>query len=196
MSVDAGSPPASSTSRDFPPIYYAIIRVIDGFSNITGKLISLTMLFLVLTITYEVVARYFFRAPTVWVYESSSMANGSAFMLGCAYALYKGAHVRTDIFWDNYSERTKGVIDLVSYLVLFFPVMITMMAISIDDVVHSYVTGERSQESLWRAIMWPFRAAIPVAAFLFMIQGVAEVLKCLYQIRYGREFQHREKLEV
>ncbi len=74
------------------------------------------------------VARYFFRSPTVWVFESSTMANGSAFMLGCAYALYKGAHVRTDIFWDNYSERTKGIIDLVSYLVLFFPAMITMMA--------------------------------------------------------------------
>ena len=196
MSVDAGSPLAGGTRRDFPPIYYAIIRAIDGFSKITGQLISLTMLFLVLSITYEVVARYFFRSPTIWVFESSTMANGSAFMLGCAYALYKGAHVRTDIFWDNYSERTKGVIDLVSYLVLFFPVMITIMAISIDDVIHSYVTGERSQESLWRAIMWPFRAVIPLSAFLFMIQGVSEVLKCLYQIRYGREFQHREKLEV
>ena len=58
------------------------------------------------------------------------------------------------------------------------------------------MTGERSQESLWRAIMWPFRAAIPVSAFLFMIQGVSEVLKCLYQIRYGREFEHRKKIEI
>jgi TRAP-type mannitol/chloroaromatic compound transport system permease small subunit len=124
------------------------------------------------------------------------MANGSAFMLGCAYALYKGAHVRTDIFWENYSERTKGIVDLVSYLLLFFPVMITMMAISIDDVIHSYVTGERSQESLWRATMWPFRSVIPLSALLFMIQGISEVLKCIYQIRFGREFAHREKLEV
>jgi len=195
MPVDAGSQGVRQAG-DFPPIYYAIIGVIDGFSDITGRLISLTMLWLVGSITYEVVARYFFRAPTVWVFEASAMANGSAFMLGCAYALYKGAHVRTDIFWDNYSERKKGVIDLVSYLLLFFPVMITLMAISIDDVIHSYDTGERSQESLWRAIMWPFRAVIPLSAFLFMIQGVSEVLKCLYQIRYGREFQHREKLEV
>jgi len=196
MAVDAGAPLANGTGRQFPPIYYALIRAIDGFSRITGQLISLTMLFLVLSISYEVVARYVFHAPTVWVFESSTMANGSAFMLGCAYALYKGAHVRTDIFWDNFSERTKGIIDLISYLVLFFPVMITIMVISIDDVVHSYVTGERSQESLWRAIMWPFRSVIPLSAFLFMIQGISEVLKCLFQIRYGREFQHREKLEV
>jgi TRAP-type mannitol/chloroaromatic compound transport system permease small subunit len=196
MSVDAGGSPAGRGARDFPPIYYSIIRAIDGFSNITGQLIALTMLFLVASITYEVVARYFFRAPTVWVFESSTMANGSAFMLGCAYALYKGAHVRTDIFWDNYSERTKGVIDLISYLALFFPVMITMMVISIDDVMHSYVTGERSQESLWRAIMWPFRASIPLSALLFMIQGVSEALKCCYRIRFAREFEHREKLDV
>jgi len=104
--------------------------------------------------------------------------------------------VRTDIFWDNYSERTKGSIDLVSYLVLFFPTMMTMMIISIDDAWSSFMLGERSQESIWRAIMWPFRASIPLSALLFMIQGVSEALKCCYQIRFGREFVHREKLEV
>jgi TRAP-type mannitol/chloroaromatic compound transport system permease small subunit len=62
--------------------------------------------------------------------------------------------------------------------------------------LHAYNTGERSQESVWRAIMWPFRASIPLAALLFMIQGVSESLKCCFQIRFGREFQHREKLEV
>ena len=196
MSSNSGVPIADGSRREFPRAYYAIIRWIDRFSDVTGRLISLTMLLLVGIITYEVVARYFFRAPTVWVFESSTMANGSAFMLGCAYALHKGAHVRTDIFWENYSERTKGIVDLVSYLLLFFPVMITMMAISIGDVIHSYDTGERSQESLWRAIMWPFRAVIPLSAFLFMIQGIAEVLKCIFQIRFGREFEHREKIEV
>ena len=69
MSVDAGSPLAGGTSRDFPPIYYVLIRAIDSFSKITGQLISLTMLFLVLSISYEVIARYVFRAPTVWVFE-------------------------------------------------------------------------------------------------------------------------------
>jgi TRAP-type mannitol/chloroaromatic compound transport system permease small subunit len=74
--------------------------------------------------------------------------------------------------------------------------MITMIAISSGDAWHSYIIGERFQESVWRAIMWPFRASIPLAAALFMIQGVSEALKCCYQIRFGREFEHREKLEV
>jgi TRAP-type mannitol/chloroaromatic compound transport system permease small subunit len=117
-------------------------------------------------------------------------------MLACGYALQRGAHVRTDIFWEKFSERKKGYVDLVSYLVLFFPTMITMIAISSGDAWHSYITGERSQESVWRAIMWPFRASIPLAAALFMVQGVSEALKCCYQIRFGREFEHRQKLEV
>ena len=196
MSVNTGTPRAPGASGDFPQVFYATIRAIDRFTDVTGRLFALVQIYLVAIITYEVVSRYFFNAPTVWVFEGSTMANGSSFMLACGYALYKGAHVRTDIFWEKFSERRKGIIDLASYLVLFFPSMIFLMAVGMDGAWHSYNTGERSQESVWRAIMWPFRSAIPLAALLFMVQGASESLKCWYQIRFGREFQHREKLEV
>jgi TRAP-type mannitol/chloroaromatic compound transport system permease small subunit len=197
MSADTSSASVpGDPGGEFPRAFYGIIRAIDRFTDVTGKLIALTMLFLMVTISYEVVMRYGFNAPTVWVYESSFMANGAAFMLGAAYALLKGAHVRTDIYWENYSERKKGVVDLISYLLLFYPAMITFMLISWDDAWHSYDTGERSQESVWRVIIWPFRATIPLAALLLMIQGVSEVLKCWYQVQFGREFAHREKIEI
>jgi TRAP-type mannitol/chloroaromatic compound transport system permease small subunit len=194
--LSANDQVARAPSGDFPPAFYATIRWIDAFSDRTGRLFALTQILLMAIITYEVCSRYFFNSPTVWVFESSAMANGASFMLACGYALYKGAHVRTDILWNNFSERRKGVIDLVSYLVLFFPIMIFFMWVGIEGTLHSYITGERSQESIWRAIMWPFRGAIPLAALLFMVRGVSESLKCCYQIRFGREFQHREKLEV
>lgn len=181
---------------DFPPAFYAAIRLVDAFSERFGRLLSLSMLVLVGIITYECVARYGFGAPTIWVSEASYMVNGAAFMLGCAYALHKGAHVRTDIFWERYSERRKGWIDLVSYLLLFFPTVAVLFAISIDDVFYSFSIDERSQMSHWRAILWPFRAAVPAAMALLFVQGLSEVLKCLYQVRFGREFEHREKLEV
>jgi len=181
---------------DFPPRFYAVIRAIDRFSDVTGKLISLAMLYLVVTICYECLARYLFDAPTVWVQESSFMANGSAFMLGCAYALHKGAHVRTDMLWEKFSERRKGWIDLASYVVFFYPTLITLMVISVDDAWYAFRINELSEQTPWRPIMWPFRSAVPLAALLLMVQGVSESLKCLYQIRFGREFEHREKLEV
>ena len=196
MSADTRASQPAGAGNEFPRAFYTIIRAIDQFSDVTGKLIALTMLFLVVTISYEVVMRYGFNAPTIWVYESSFMANGAAFMLGCGYALHKGAHVRTDIYWENYSERTKGIVDMISYILLFYPVMITFMLVSFDAALHSYDTGERSQESVWRAIMWPFRATIPLSAALLMIQGASEVLKCWYQIQFGREFEHKEKIEI
>jgi TRAP-type mannitol/chloroaromatic compound transport system permease small subunit len=182
--------------RDFPPAFYSVIRGIDRFSDLTGKLLSLSMLWLVATISYECFSRYLFNAPTLWVLESSYMTNGSAFMLGCAYALHKGAHVRTDMLYEKFSERKKGVIDLTSYVLLFYPTLITLMLISIDDAWYSFQIHELSEQTPWRPIMWPFRSAIPLAALLLMIQGISESLKCCYQIRTGREFEHREKIEV
>jgi TRAP-type mannitol/chloroaromatic compound transport system permease small subunit len=180
----------------FPSAFYAMIRGIDGFNNLIGKVVSLGMLFLMLSISYECFSRYLFNSPTIWVFETNYMVNGSAFMLGCAYALLKGAHVRTDIFWDNFSERKKGLIDFWSYLLLFYPTMIVFFAISADDAWFAYQLGERSEQTPWRPLLWPFRAAVPIMALLMMIQGISETLKSWYQIKIGQEFQHREKVEV
>jgi TRAP-type mannitol/chloroaromatic compound transport system permease small subunit len=184
------------TEKDFPPVFYAVIRRIDRFTDATGRLVALAMLFLVFSISYECFSRYLFDAPTVWVMDTSFITNGSAFMLGCGYAMLKGAHVRTDMLWDKYSERKKGAIDLGSYLLLFFPAMITFFVISVDDAWYSYTIRETSEQSAWRPLLWPFRSSVPLAALLFMIQGVSESLKCAYQIRFNREFEHREKVEV
>lgn len=182
--------------EDFPAGFYRTIRAVDRFSDLTGKLVALSLLFLVASITYEAFSRYLFNSPTVWVLESSYMANGAGFMLGCAYALHKGAHVRTDMLWNGFSERKKGWIDLGSYLLFFYPTLITLMVISIDDAWYAFQINELSEQTPWRPIMWPFRASVPLAAVLLMVQGVSESLKCCYQIRFGREFEHREKLEV
>jgi TRAP-type mannitol/chloroaromatic compound transport system permease small subunit len=181
---------------DFSPAFRTIIRRIDRFTEATGKIVSLSMLFLVAAISYEVFSRYILNDPTIWVSDASYMTNGSAFMLGCGYALLKGAHVRTDIFWDRYPDRKKGAIDLASYLVLFFPLMIALFAISVDDAWYAFNLDERSEQSPWRPVMWPFRASIPLATLFLMIQGVSESMKSWYAVRTGREFEHREKVEV
>jgi TRAP-type mannitol/chloroaromatic compound transport system permease small subunit len=180
----------------FPPLFFAVIRRIDRFTEATGKLVALLMLFLVASISYECFSRYLFASPTIWVYDTSYMANGMAYMLGCGYALFKGAHVRTDMLWGGFSERRKGTIDLASYLLLFFPTMLVLFAISVDDAWRSFELHETSEQTPWRPLMWPFRAAVPLAAVLLMIQGVSEALKSWFQIRTGREFEHRERVEV
>ena len=97
------------------------IRIIDRFTDFTGTIVALAAIPLVVGVVYEVISRYVFNSPTTWAYDLTYMLYGTIFMLGAAYALHKGAHVRTDFFWDKYSTRTKGVIDSISYIVFFFP---------------------------------------------------------------------------
>lgn len=182
--------------RQGPPGYVTVIRFIDAFSDRCGKTFAWMILPLTLGLAYEVVARYGFNAPTLWAYDMSYMLYGSHFMLGAAFALVKGAHVRTDFFYENFSDRKKGLIDAIAYLVFFFPAMVMFFASSIDDAYYAFQIGERSEQTAWRPILWPFKGMIPLAALLLIIQGVSEFLKSLYAATTGRVIAKREVVEI
>jgi TRAP-type mannitol/chloroaromatic compound transport system permease small subunit len=172
------------------------IRVIDTFTDLTGSLIAWLCLPMVGAVTYEVFSRYLFSAPTVWSFDVTYMLYGALFMLGAAYALHKGAHIRTDFFWENFSPRTKGLIDSVSYLVFFFPSLTALGIISYNEAYYAYLINETSEQTPWRPILWPFKYVVPVACALLIIQGFSEFLKSFYMARTGIELEHKEKVEV
>jgi TRAP-type mannitol/chloroaromatic compound transport system permease small subunit len=173
-----------------------VIGAIDRVTGLTGYLLALLIIPLIGANVYEVVARYVFRAPTTWAADISVMSSSTIFMVGAAYALLKGAHIRTDLLWDNFSDRTKGAIDALAYLVLFLPVMLVLFFISVDDAFYAYQIGETSQLGLWRPVIWPFRAMVPLAFALLFLQGVSEVLKALWQWKTGIVLAHHEKIEI
>jgi TRAP-type mannitol/chloroaromatic compound transport system permease small subunit len=172
------------------------IRVIDTFTDLTGILVSWMSIPLVGAVAYEVFARYLFNAPTVWSYDVTYMLYGALFMLGAAYALHKGAHIRTDFFWDTFTPRTRGVIDSISYIVFFFPSLAALAIISYAEAKYSFSINEMSDQTPWRPILWPFKFIVPVACVLLIIQGVSEFLKSFYMARTGIELEHKEKVEV
>jgi TRAP-type mannitol/chloroaromatic compound transport system permease small subunit len=174
----------------------AAIRTIDTFTDITGTLVSWISLPLVGAVAYEVVARYVFHAPTIWAYDVTYMLYGALFMLGAAYALHKGAHIRTDFFWDNFTPRTKGLIDSISYVVFFFPSLIALGVIGYGEASYSFLINETSDQTPWRPLLWPFKFVVPLACGLLIIQGLSEFLKSFYMARTGIELEHKEKVEV
>jgi TRAP-type mannitol/chloroaromatic compound transport system permease small subunit len=113
---------------------------------------------------------------------------------GCADIL--GAHVRTDMLWEKFSDRKKGVIDSVAYVLFFLPSMAILFAISIDDFFYSLSINEKSTSSLWQPVIWPLRAVIPLAAALLFLQGISELMKSLWAARTGEMLVHHEKIEV
>jgi TRAP-type mannitol/chloroaromatic compound transport system permease small subunit len=171
-------------------------RVIDRFTDTTGSWIAWLNVPLVLAVSYEVFARYLFNAPTIWSFDVTYMLYGTIFMLGAAYALHKGAHIRTDFFYEKWSVKTKGMVDSISYVVFFFPSLILFLAASGNEAWYAWTIHETSEQTPWRPILWPYKAVVPVTCVLLMLQGVSEVIKSVYAWRTGVELEHKEKIEI
>jgi len=172
------------------------VRVIDKFTDTTGTAVAWLNVPLVVVVAWEVIARYAFGAPTTWSFEITYMLYGTIFMLGAAYALHKGAHIRTDFFFEKWSIRTKGVIDSTAYLVFFFPAIFTFLLVSWSEGWYAVSIGERSEQTPWRPLLWPFKMVVPLACLLLLIQGVSETIKSLWAARTGIELEHKEKIEI
>jgi TRAP-type mannitol/chloroaromatic compound transport system permease small subunit len=162
-----------------------VIRRIDSFTERSGKILAWLCFPLILALVYEVTARYVFKAPTEWAYDVTYMLYGTIFMLGASFTLLKKAHIRTDLFYNKWTPRTQGLIDTVMYLLFYFPGIIFFLVAGYDYAAHSWVTGEHTSLSPWRPIIYPFKAVIPVTAFLLLVQGVSELLKSVYAWKRG-----------
>jgi TRAP-type mannitol/chloroaromatic compound transport system permease small subunit len=169
-----------------PPALVAIVRAIDAFAEASGRIFCLLCLPLVVALTYEVIARYVFHAPTIWAYDVTYMLYGTIFMLGAAYTLYRGGHIRTDIFYQNWSFRTRGAVDATLYLFLFFPGMALFFWMGLQEALQAWDIREVSDASPWRPPIYPFKTVIPISAALLIIQGISEFLKAAYAAVTGR----------
>jgi TRAP-type mannitol/chloroaromatic compound transport system permease small subunit len=174
------------SAPEFPPAVISLVRAIDTMSEYTGRLFAWLVVPLMLGTTYEVIVRYAFNAPTIWAYDLSYMLYGSHFMLGAGYTLLKGGHIRTDIFYQNWSIKTRGWVDALLYLFLFFPGMIFFFWMGAQEGLHSLMIGERSDASPWRPALYPLKLVLPTTALLILIQGVSEFIKSLHMALRGR----------
>jgi TRAP-type mannitol/chloroaromatic compound transport system permease small subunit len=159
------------------------LAAIDALSTATGWLAGWLIVPMTLAVTYEVVARYAFNAPTIWAYDTTYMLFSTQFMLAAAYTLLRGGHIRTDVFYERWSPRTRAIIDAVSYVLFFFPGMAFVLYAGSVEAWHAWEIGERSDWSPWRPVIYPLKAVIPVTAALLLLQGFSELVKCLRVIR-------------
>lgn len=162
----------------------AFIRMIERITRSIGIMASFAIVPLVLATCYEVLARYVFGAPTIWAYEIGYTLTGSHFLLGMAYTLAVGAHIRIDIFSGNFAPRTRALIDLAAYAVML-PLMIWLSYALFQHLVTGYLRSERSGQSAMNLPVWPFRIVFLVAFTLLALQILAEVVKTARTLRTG-----------
>jgi len=158
---------------------------IDRLSALVGRTFAWTILVLTGVVVYEVVVRYVFRAPTTWGYDVSYMLYGTLFMTAGAYALSRNGHVRGDFLYRNFPPRRQAWFDLVLYILFFFPAILAFMISGWQFFADSLRQNERSMFSPSGPVIWPFKFLIPLVGFLLLLQGLAEVVRCIRCIRDG-----------
>lgn len=170
------------------------IHRIDAITAWSGRLVAWLILPLIAAMTYEVTVRYVWE-PTQWAYDISYMLYGTLFMLGAAYTLYRGAHIRTDFLYQKWPVRVQAAIDAACYLLLFFPGIAIFLWLGAEYAWTSWLRNERTVGSSWMPVIYPLKAVIPAAAALLLLQGISELLKCVYTLRTGRRLAEHRTLE-
>ena len=158
---------------------------LDQVARRSGQVVAWFIVPMVLSLCWEVVARYVFNAPTQWAYDMTFMLYGSFFMLGAAFTLQRKGHVRTDSFYAEWSPRRQATVDLTCYVLMFLPVAGVFLFVGWGYFVKAWVTNETFVSSAWQPITWPFKLAMPLTGALLLIQGLSECLKCLHTLRTG-----------
>ena len=166
-------------------VFARLAHRLDQVSIWSGRIAAWLLLPMVLSLCYEVVARYLFNAPTQWAYDMTFMLYGSFFMLGAAFTLQRKGHVRTDSFYSGWSARRQASVDLACYLLMFLPFVGVFVVIGWEYFLKAYVTNETFVSSSWQPITWPFKLSMPLAGLLLLIQGISECLKCIHTLREG-----------
>ena len=162
-----------------------VIGIVDQVSYWSGKAAAWLIMALTFVVAIEVFKRYILNAPTAWIFDFNNMLYGSLFMLCGAYTLALGGHVRADFVYIYLKPRGQASMDLILYLLFFIPGILGLIYAGYDYAAISWRIGEHSTVTAEGPPVYHFKSVIPIAGALVMLQGVAEIIRCIVCLKTG-----------
>ena len=163
-----------------------LLYTADRISTWAGKAMAWLIISLMLMVCAEVFKRYILNAPTSWIFDAENMMYGTLFMMCGAYTLAQNAHVRGDFLYSSMRPRVQASLDLVLYIAFFIPGILGLIYAGYDYAHESWLIRERSNVTSEGPVVYPFKAVIPIAGVLVMLQGLAEILRSIECLRTGK----------
>jgi TRAP-type mannitol/chloroaromatic compound transport system permease small subunit len=161
------------------------LHAVDGVSTWIGKAAAWLIIGLMLLVCAEVFKRYIMNMPTAWIFDASNMFYGTLFMLAGAYTLAQNAHVRGDFLYSSMRPRTQATLDIVLYVVFFLPGIAALIYAGYDYAALSWRIAEHSNVTADGPPVYHFKTVIPIAGALVMLQGLAEIVRCVVCLKTG-----------
>jgi TRAP-type mannitol/chloroaromatic compound transport system permease small subunit len=168
---------------------------IDTLSMWTGKAFAWLILVLTLGVSYEVFVRYVLGAPTTWAFDFSYITYGALFLMAGPYTLSRGGHVRADVLYRFWKPRTQASMDLVLFILFFLPAVLAFIYAGWNYAAMSIRFKEVSIFSPAGVPVFPLKTLVPVAGVLLLLQGIAEIIRCVICIRLGQWPQRLHDVE-
>lgn len=171
------------------------IRFADSVSAWFGKTFGWLIILMTFGMSYEVLVRYLFNSPTPWSLDVSFIMYGTLFMMGGAYTLSRGGHVRGDFIYRTWKPRTQATVDLALYILFFFPGILALVITGFKYASRSWSYTEVSVNSPAGIPIYQFKSVIVAAGILLIIQGIAQVFRCILCMRNGYWIEAEEDVE-
>ncbi|WP_372886578.1 TRAP transporter small permease subunit [Shimia sp.] len=166
----------------------------DGLSEFVGRAISWLTLAMIGVLVFEIIARYFLNAPTIWAHETSTMLYGAFCMLAGAYTLRHRGHVRSEVIYGVMGPRGKAFCDTIIFA-LGLLVLGVFFKLSVEFAAESWAVREYSNKSIWQPVIYPIKTVIPIAVGLVILQNIAELLRAVL-VLLGIRFDDPRAREV
>lgn len=167
-------------------------NIINGFSELLGKLAGLLLILLLLNVFYDVIMRYLFNDVSIGMQELEWHLYSTMFLLGVSYSLRHNGHVRVDLIYERLSHKSQAWIDILGTLIFLLPFTLLVGYYSIDFVFSAYELNEQSGDPGGLTHRWIIKSMITFAFFSMAISGVGLILHSVNRIR-GLH-QHEESL--
>jgi TRAP-type mannitol/chloroaromatic compound transport system permease small subunit len=156
---------------------------IDSLSMWVGKAFGWLILILTLGVSYEVFVRYALSAPTTWAFDFSYITYGALFLMAGAYTLSRGGHVRGDVVYRLWQPRTQALVDLILYVIFFMPAVLAFIYSGWNYASMSIRFREVSIFSPAGVPVFPLKTLVPITGVLLLLQGIAEIIRCIICMR-------------
>ncbi|MGD8263160.1 MAG: TRAP transporter small permease subunit [Desulfobacterales bacterium] len=163
-----------------------ILKGMDSISEWSGRIFIWLIIPLTIVVVFEVISRRIFNAPHIWATEVTNYLYGPHFMLVAAYTLLYRSHVSIDIIYAKFSPRTRGILDIITHLIFFFPFCTIVFLQGILFAQTSWSIGETS-ESAALTIVPLVKTVIPVTYALLLIQGLANFIRSIMLVARGKD---------
>jgi TRAP-type mannitol/chloroaromatic compound transport system permease small subunit len=172
-----------------------LLLAVDRLSTWVGHAFSWLIVAITALVTWEVLSRKFFDSPHAWAFDAQIILYGVMFMMAGAYTLSKNGHVRGDVLYGFFPPRVQAGIDLVLYVTFFVPGAVAMVYAGWFYAMESWAIREHSTITVDGPPIYPFKAFIPIAGAFLLLQGLVEIVRCVYALRDGQWLSRQQDVE-